>query len=762
MKTGRTFVVRMLIGSVCALVAGHVMATGVPVGGFLPLVGIGLSNEYDTENLDFYTAYNTSAPTSGMMLGHNGTPYFDLALLDTGAGFSLLTAQAYDDFNINGPYSGNSDGFAGTESIQFGGATGTLSADVNEPLGLYAAGLQSRDSATPLTMNLGTMKGQTNTSMITIPAESDLPNVVGLTYASRYATYIRSDMPQIFELDGKTVRTPYIDFLPLGSGGQGIARRAPMQLNPGGSFAGPPLYVFNLENLDIDEPWKDPSYPTLLQASTGGAFLNVNAKDNLDPQGNNGDDLGNQQFLFDTGADVTVVSSLSAIFLGYEGVPEFTVAVVGSGGTAFDVPGFFVDELTIFATQTGGNGNVILHDVPVIVLDVTNPADPGNTVPGIVGTNLIAGRNVVFDPKPAGSGVGPSLYIGDPVTTEKNWTTTAASGTFGTGTNWSGGTTPTNLGIANVRHVSGGDQMAVVTANTTVWEVNVSGSASQTMTLQVQNGVTLQTFSGINIEQGGAIQLQNGTLDTQFIEMLGGTLSGTGAIETGSGPIPGQVENRLGTVAPGNGVGVMSITGRFANGTNGTLAFELGGISPGTQYDQLVVDGGIALDGTLSVTLANLGGGTFAPSIGNSFTLITSTEGIGGEFDQLALPAGYLWNINYGSNSVVLTMFAIGLAGDYNQNGVVDAADYVVWRNTMGAAGNGLAADGNGDKVVNQADFDVWKSQFGKTNGSGSTLAANVPEPATAGLLLLCVGLLGMSRPSNRERSRALLATPHC
>ena len=98
------------------------------------------------------------------------------------------------------------------------------------------------------------------------------------------------------------------------------------------------------------------------------------------------------------------------------------------------------------------------------------------------------------------------------MTTEKNWTTAAASGTFGTGGNWSGGLAPdlTNRGIANVRHVSGGNQTAVVSANAVVWELNVSGTANQTMTVNVQSGVKLTTFSGINIEQGGVVQLQNG------------------------------------------------------------------------------------------------------------------------------------------------------------------------------------------------------------------------------------------------------------
>ncbi|MFO0789588.1 MAG: aspartyl protease family protein [Pirellulales bacterium] len=713
----------------CALLAAQAaFATGVPVGGFYPLVGMGLSNEYDSQNLTFNTYDNTSTPTAAKMLG-NGSPFYDLALLDSGAGFSLLTAQAYNDFNIDGPYSGNSDGFAGTQSIDFGGATGTLTATVLEPLGLYAGGLQNRNGTAPFSMSLSGMKGQTNTSMITIPASSDLPNVIGLTYASRYTTVIHNDQPQIFTTGGRTVRSPSIDFLPLGSGGQGIARRAFMSLTPSSSFGAnaPPTYFPNIENFDIDHPWADPTYPTLLQATTGGAFLNVTAKEN-------NQQLGNSQFLFDTGADVTVVSSFTANQLGYQGVPDFTVAVVGSGGTAFGVPGFFVDDFTISAETESNHAanNVVLHNVPVIILDVTNPGDPGNTVPGIVGMNAFAGRNLVFDPKTSGN--GGSLYVSDPVTIDKNWTSTAASESFGTGSNWSGGTAPTVLGIANVRHVAGANQTAVVNANATVWELNVSGAAGHTMTVQVQNGGTLQTFSGTNIEANGAVNLQGGTLDTQYVEMLGGTLSGTGTILTGSGPIPGQVENRGGTVTPGNGVGTLGIIGRFAEGPIATVAFELGGSAAGL-YDAINVTGSATLDGTLAVTLVN----GFVPSVGNAFTLLTTTDDIGGTFSNLLLPAGFAWNVAYNSNSVVLSVTGIGTPGDFNNDGNVNAADYVMWRNMGGTP----------------QQYQDWRNHFGFNSGAGAGVnAANVPEPQSL-LLLIAAGcglLLVARRPTRPAR----------
>jgi hypothetical protein len=64
------------------------------------------------------------------------------------------------------------------------------------------------------------------------------------------------------------------------------------------------------------------------------------------------------------------------------------------------------------------------------------------------------------------------------------------------------------------------------------------------------------------------------------------------------------------------------------------------------------------------------------------------------------------------------------LLGDYNQNGVVDAADYSVWRDAMGQLGDELPTDGNGDGVVDSWDYRLWKSNFGATLDA---LAGNGP-----------------------------------
>ena len=95
--------------------------------------------------------------------------------------------------------------------------------------------------------------------------------------------------------------------------------------------------------------------------------------------------------------------------------------------------------------------------------------------------------------------------------------------------------------------------------------------------------------------------------------------------------------------------------------------------------------------------------------------------------------------------SIDYEILPAGVEGDYNGNGVVDAADYVLWRN-----GGPLQNEVDNPGVVGEQDYVEWRSRFGNTAGSGSSLAtgAAVPEPALGGLLLgaLLSGIVNCGR----------------
>ncbi len=89
---------------------------------------------------------------------------------------------------------------------------------------------------------------------------------------------------------------------------------------------------------------------------------------------------------------------------------------------------------------------------------------------------------------------------------------------------------------------------------------------------------------------------------------------------------------------------------------------------------------------------------------------------------------------------LVANPFILTVPGDYNGNGIVDAADYSVWRDHLGQTfdllGENPAAATPG--MVDLEDFNFWKQQFGQPPaGSASLAGVAVPEPTTSALLLL-------------------------
>jgi hypothetical protein len=73
------------------------------------------------------------------------------------------------------------------------------------------------------------------------------------------------------------------------------------------------------------------------------------------------------------------------------------------------------------------------------------------------------------------------------------------------------------------------------------------------------------------------------------------------------------------------------------------------------------------------------------------------------------------------------TLIPIVTRGDFNNDGTVDAADYVLWRNGLGT-------------TYTRNDYELWRAQFGASPGPGSgsslanaeSLPAAIPEPAAA------------------------------
>jgi hypothetical protein len=95
-----------------------------------------------------------------------------------------------------------------------------------------------------------------------------------------------------------------------------------------------------------------------------------------------------------------------------------------------------------------------------------------------------------------------------------------------------------------------------------------------------------------------------------------------------------------------------------------------------------------------------------------------------------------------GRRDGALALYAVpaGVPGDYNNNGVVDAGDYVAWRKG-GTLANEVADPG----TVSAADYTEWRARFGNTQGAGSGLEGGaIPEPAAWMLAVAAMGLIGL------------------
>lgn len=335
----------------------------------------------------------------------------------------------------------------------------------------------------------------------------------------------------------------------------------------------------------------------------------------------------------------------------------------------------------------------------------------------------------------------PSQVIG-PVAELAGSTIDATGGNLGAGLG-----TASNGFYGNGTLIVGSNSVTLLDADAVVLDsaaLVTLGSAGGEGSLLAARGITLNSGGHIN---------GHGTIDTPNLSSLplsnSGAISGTSLAEpltlTGYVNGAGTLDNVAftGTFSPGPSAASVNLGSAEYDGT---LDIEIGGIAAGVNYDQINhnIGSGVAqIGGALNVSLLN----SFMPQAGDVFDVLTAVGGVNGTFANTMLPAlsgNLFWNVVYGPNSIELAVAAPSLPGDFDANGVVDTADYTVWRKGLGS-------------VYTQDDYDVWRANFGQTSGAGSSLAPArsqfaVPEPRAAVLLLIAVAATPIFRRRNMSR----------
>jgi hypothetical protein len=316
-----------------------------------------------------------------------------------------------------------------------------------------------------------------------------------------------------------------------------------------------------------------------------------------------------------------------------------------------------------------------------------------------------------------------------------NWSITRPSpGEASTTTNWQ----PSRFDVAvinngNVTVDSVGQHagtLRLATAAGNAASLNITGGwlKVEDATVGPGNG---EVVIGAHASATAALNLSGGKLTARTLSKnASSSLNFTGGVLSAE-TINFSLDNHGGTLAPGSSLGSTNIFGDFRV-NSGALEIEL---TSGGSSDIVSVTGDVLLGGDLIVKLL----GSNAPAALDTFTILTGAM-IGGTFTNLNTGGrvdvdggGASFLVTIGGNQVTLSNFELAppvLAGDYNDDGLVDSADYIVSRKFAGTEfdlPNETASLGD----IDDEDYHAWRLNFGAA-GSGGSNPVNTPEPASA------------------------------
>lgn len=704
-----------------------------PIGGFAPRVVFGLTDEQDPDDLTFES--HASSVPGGNTLPIGSAPSYFIATLDTGAQSHIVRYADSLVFDLA------SADRLGNHFQEITGANGSESSDISDGLGIYMTGFANASVSGGSTINAtGTLKGQWNTSILTTLPGSSLPNIVGSPMIAQHQAVIRNTQTRHLTVGGQTYRTPQVDFQPLNTALPAGYSRLTLDVLSGNGVSPNPVFFPSLDNMNN---WADnPATPSFWAS----LFARVNGSHTAGT-------ISQEQFLFDTGAEVTVLSEDTAAQVGFftggpnPSTPDFFVEVQGVGGTAIDVPGFYMNSMSI----TTNGGPITWTNVPVIVLNLPDPRDFVGFVPGILGMNLFTDRDLVINGGTGNPFVGISPIWEWATNSSGNWSdstkwTLAVPNGIDSQANFYGKITAPqtvtvdgagfSVGTMNFdnanRYTIAGPGAVTLQVSVDQAQINVlNGShtisapvtlASDTVVTVVPPAGKLTISSDVAATGRALIKAGPGALEMKNVRAASLEIS-AGRVEiTSNGSNSGTSKLSALTIATGAGA-----TARLDLANNGMVIDYAAGNSPAATIHQYLANGyaGGAWNGS----------GGIISSLANASTLA-----LGFTENTANLP-------QFGGQSADATSLLMRLTryGDADVSGAVDSNDFNALASNFGLAGRfWFHGDFNFNGTVNSDDFNLLAANFGlsATGPSGevtpqdwANLAAAVPEPAAAASL---------------------------
>ena len=162
-------------------------------------------------------------------------------------------------------------------------------------------------------------------------------------------------------------------------------------------------------------------------------------------------------------------------------------------------------------------------------------------------------------------------------------------------------------------------------------------------TVEIAQDASLTLNNALNLGGKTLTKVGEGTLGiNNRVGSGGGTIDCLVGTCSGNGTVGGNLNNSGATVAPGDSPGILTVDGNYTQNAGGTLALEIGGLTPGEQHDKLVVMGTADLNGTVAVELISSFSPTtndefdvldFASFVDSGYTFDFSQAGVAGDWD---------------------------------------------------------------------------------------------------------------------------------